>query len=330
MRVFYDNDADLEVLRNKEVGIIGYGIQGRAQALNLRDSGIKVRVGNRNDEYVPTIKGDGFEARSIEEVSKVSDILLLLIPDQAHCEVYNGQIEPYLCRGGGLVVAHGYSLRFDLIKPRADVDVMLLAPRMPGKQIREYYLRGSGVPVFVDVVQDATGSAWPTVLALAKGMGFTRSAALHVPVHEETEIDLFVEQFLVPIILKAIHVSFEELIAAGYQAVPTLMELYASGELAEVLLMSVRQGLYGTFQKNSSPTCQFGIASSYPELAEADLRQRIAEIIKRIRSGEFAANLEHEGKGGYQRTRALWDQMESSLLVQTERELRKILRQGLG
>ena len=327
MKVFYENDADLDCLKERKVGVIGYGIQGRAQALNLRDSGIKVWVGNRSDEYVPTIVADGFQAMTIEEVCKGSEILLLLIPDQAHREIYQSLIEPSLCRGGALVVAHGYSLRFGLIQPRADMNVMLLAPRMPGKQIREYYLQGAGVPVFVDVVQDATGSAWPTVLALAKGMGFTRSGALHVPVHEETEIDLFVEQFLVPTILKAIHIGFDQLVAEGYQAVPALMELYASGELGEVLLMSAKQGLYGTFQRNSSPTCQFGIALSYPELAEADLRQRIAGIIKRIRSGEFAAVLEREGKGDYQRTRSLWNKMEESVLVQTEKELRKILGQ---
>ncbi len=327
MRVFYDDDADLAHLREREVGIIGYGVQGRAQALNLRDSGVSVRIGNRSDDYVATIVADGFEARSIEAVAQSSDILLLLIPDQAHMTVYKGQIEPCLRQGGVLVVAHGYSVRFGLIKARNDMDVVLLAPRMPGRQIREYYLRGSGVPAFVDVVQDATGDAWQAVLALAKGMGFTHPGVLHVPFQDEAELDLFVEQFLIPTILKAIQVSFDELVAAGYPAIPALMELYASGELGEVLWMAARSGLYGTFQRNASPTCQFGIALSYPEVPEADFRRRSAEVIRRIRSGEFAVSLEQEGKAGYPRTRALWDQAEQSALVRLERTLRRLLRE---
>jgi ketol-acid reductoisomerase len=326
IRIYYDKDAEVGVLSKKVVGIIGYGIQGRAQALNLRDSGIEVQVGNRNDEYVSTILADGFNAKSIEEVCKSSDIIILLIPDQAHREVYADHVGPYLRQGGSLVVAHGYSIHFDLIKPRNDIDVMLLAPRMPGKQIRDYYIKGSGVPVFVDVVQDITGSAWPKVLSLAKGMGFTRAGALHVSIQEETEIDLFVEQFLVPTIIKAIHVSFDELVAAGYAPLPTAMELHASGELGEVLLMAARSGLYGTFQKNSSPTCQFGITLGLPQVSEGDLRQRIAKVIQRIRSGEFAEALEKEGQTGYAGTQALWDQVEQSLLVQTERTLRQKFR----
>jgi ketol-acid reductoisomerase len=330
VKVFYDADADLSCLAGKGVGIVGYGIQGRAQALNLRDAGVKVRVGNRKDEYVPAIRADGFEAQSIEEVSRESDIVLLLIPDQAHAEVYSGQIEPRLRSGGALVVAHGYSLRFGSIKPRSDLDVMLLAPRMPGKQIREYYLRGSGVPAFVDVVRDASGGAWPILLALAKGMGFTRSGALRVSLGEETEIDLFVEQFLVPTILRAIHLSFDELVAAGYEAVPALMELYASGELGEVLLMAAKLGLYGTFQKNSSPTCQFGIASNYSDASESEVRQKISRVIEQIRSGRFAAALETEGNAGYPRTNGLWDEVARSPLAETERKLRQLIRGESG
>ena len=328
MRVFYEGDAALEHLRSRKIGVIGYGIQGRAQALNLRDSGVEVYVGNRRDDYVSAITADGFQPLAIEEVAGMVDSALLLIPDQAHAEVYARQIQPRLRQGGALVVAHGYSLRFGLIQPRQDMDVMLLAPRMPGRQIREYYLRGSGVPAFVDVFQDATGHAWNTVLALAKGMGFTRPGVLHVTVREETELDLFVEQFLVPTILKAIHVSFDELVAAGYAAVPALMELYASGELGEVLLMAAKVGLYGTFQRNASPTCQYGIAASYPHALEADPRRLIADAIHRIQSGAFAAALDREGEAGYPATRALWQRQEDSPLCQTERALWQILREG--
>ena len=325
-RVFYDQDGDLESLRNVKVGVIGYGIQGRAQSLNLRDSGIDVLVGNRSDSYSETAASDGFQVHSIPEVASAADVLLLLIPDQAHGDIYRSHIEPNLRNGGGLVVAHGYSLHYKEIEPRSDIDVMLLAPRMPGRPIRDYFLRGSGVPAFVDVYQDASGEAWKVVLALAKAMGFTRPGALHVEVKHETELDLFVEQFLVPTIIKAIQVSFDELVEAGYPPLPALMELYASGELGEVLLLASKAGIFQGFQKNASPTCQFGIASSYPKALVSDPGSLIQEVIRRLQDGEFTRALQREGDAGYPITQDLWTRMNSSLLSKTQEELGNLIR----
>ena len=327
-RVFYDEDADLEAIRQAKVGIIGYGIQGRAQALNLRDSGVEALVGNRSDSYASTAVQDGFQVSSIEEVAELADILLLLIPDQAHQQVYNSQIQPNLHRGGALVVAHGYSLHYKEIEPRGDMDVMLLAPRMPGRPIRDYYLRGSGIPAFVDVFQDVSGEAWNKALALAKGMGFTRVGVLHVDLAHETELDLFVEQFLVPVIMKSIQISFDELVDAGYPALPALMELYASGELGEVLISAAQVGLYRGWQQNASPTCQFGIASSYAEALEADPRTLIHQVIQRIRSGAFVEALRKEGNAGYPATQELWRRMDGALLSQTHEEMKKVIHLG--
>lgn len=327
-RVFYDQDADLEVIRRAKVGIIGYGIQGRAQALNLRDSGVDVLIANRDDSYRSTAAQDGFEVQNIEHVAELADILLLLIPDQAHQQIYKSYIEPRLRRGGALVVAHGYSLHYKEVEPRDDMDVMLLAPRMPGRPIRDYYLRSSGVPAFVDVFQDVSGSAWATVLSLAKGMGFTRPGVLQVAIAHETELDLFVEQFLVPTVIKSIQMSFEELVSAGYPPLPALMELYASGELGEVLLMAAQVGIFQTFQQNASPTCQFGIATSYPDALGSDPRSMIHDVINRVRSGEFVKSLEREGNSGYPRTNQLWDQLNSTILSQTQEEMRKIIHLG--
>ena len=326
--VFYDQDADLKSIQGVKVGIVGYGIQGRAQALNLRDSGVDVLIANRDDSYRSTAAQDGFSVQSIEQVAKLADVLLLLIPDQAHQQVYKSQIEPHLRPGRALVVAHGYSLHYKEIKPRSDMDVMLLAPRMPGRPIRDYYLRGSGVPAFVDVVQDATGNAWKTVLALAKGMGFTRPGALQVAIAHETELDLFVEQFLVPTVVKSIQISFEELVSAGYPPLPALMELYASGELGEVLLLAAQVGIFQAFQQNASPTCQFGIATSYPQVLGSDPRSLIHDVIDRVQSGGFVKSLQREGDADYPLTKKLWAQLNSTVLSQTQEEMRKIIHLG--
>ena len=327
-RVFYDQDADLEAIRGAKVGIIGYGIQGRAQALNLRDSGVEVYIGNRSDDYASAATEDGFKVHLIEEVAGLADILLLLIPDQAHRQIYESQIRPYLRQGGALIVAHGYSLHYKEIVPREDMDVMLLAPRMPGRPIRDYFLRGSGIPAFVDVVQDASGEAWGKMLALAKGLGFTRVGVLHVELGHETELDLFVEQFLVPVIMKSIQVSFDELVAAGYPALPALMELYASGELGEVLLLAAQVGVFQGWQQNASPTCQFGIASNYSESLESDPRKHIHDVIKRIQTGDFVNSLRTEGDADYPRTRELWERLNETLLTKTHQEMNELIHLG--
>lgn len=325
-KIYYDTDADLTALKGKTISVIGYGIQGRAQALNLRDSGCAVQIGNRSDSYVSPAEKDGFKVLPIPQAAEVADILLLLIPDQAHREVYEEQIRPFLRPGGSLVVAHGYSLRYGALTPRDDLDVMLLAPRMPGRQIRDYYLRGSGVPAFADVVRDRSGSAWKTLLSLAKGMGFTRTGVLQVSIEQETENDLFVEQFLIPTILKSIEVGFEEMVKAGYDPVPALLELYASGELGEVLLRAAKVGLFKTFQENASPTCQFGIARSYPEALEKDPRRFAREVIERIRSDRFSQALESEGKRDYPETARLWARTEESQLTRTHEEILKLFK----
>ena len=325
-KVFYDKDADLSDLQHAKIGIIGYGIQGRAHALNLRDSGFTVLVGNRHDRYSTQAIEDNFKVLPIEEVARLSDLLLLLIPDQAHKQVYEEKISPNLGSNGGLVIAHGYSLRFGELKPRQDLDVMMCAPRMPGRQIRDYYLNGSGVPAFVDVWQDATGRGWKKVLALAKGMGFTRAGVMQVGTHEEAEIDLLVEQFLIPNILKAVQVGFDEMVKAGYDPVPALMELYASAELGEVLMRAAKVGLYKTFQENASPTCQFGIASSFTRALSGDPHKMFQEVLHRIRSGAFKDSLDKEGNAEYPMTKALWSECEQSMLAKVHREIREKLK----
>ena len=316
-KIYYDKDADLKYLKGRTVGIIGYGIQGRAQALNMRDSGVRVIVGNRRDTYASQAQKDGFKVHKIDELAKKSDIVLFLIPDQAQAVVYEKFLKGNLQPGSMLVFAHGYSLRYKTVKVRADIDAALLAPRMPGHHIRSYFLKGRGVPAFVDVVQDSTGFAWKKVLALAKAAGFTRAGTLKVDYKVETDLDLFTEQFLVAGIVKLIHTAFKTLTKeCGYAAVPSLMELYASGELAEVLKLAATSGIGMVFQKNASPTCQYGIADNFNRVLGPEPDKAARRIIRDIRDGSFSKRLNREGVSGYKAVRKLWKKVNSGELTQ--------------
>lgn len=329
MKIYYDKDAELRYLDGKTVGVIGYGIQGRAQALNLRDSGVKVIVGNRRDKYHKEALKDGFVVRDIDKAVKRSDIVLFLIPDQAQAKVYEMSVKGILRPRAMLVFAHGYALRYKMIDLPSNIDVAMLAPRMPGYQIRDYFLNGSGVPAFIDVAQNKTGLAFERLLALARAVGFTRAGVLQVSYKVETELDLFIEQFLVGNIVKTIHTSLNLLVnELGYPIVPTLMELYASGELAEVLKLASHVGIGKVFQKNASPTCQYGIAVSFDNAMESSLTERAKEIIKNIRNGAFAKMLNEEGKANYPTVRKLWKTVDTEEINEAHKLIKSLFKKG--
>ncbi|MDD4910379.1 MAG: ketol-acid reductoisomerase [Candidatus Omnitrophica bacterium] len=315
-KIYYDKDADLKWLKNKTVGIIGYGIQGRAQALNIRDSGIKVLVANRKDRYAKQAIQDGFKIHKFNELVSRSDVILFLIPDQAQAHVFNRHIKDYLKPKSMIVFAHGYALRFKTIKLPSGIDVAMLAPRMPGRQIRDYFLRGRGVPAFVDVARNETGSAWQILLALSRAAGFTRAGVMKVDYKTEAELDLFIEQFLVSAIVKAIHTGFKVLVdEMHYQPAAALMELYASGELAEVIRMASEAGIGKVFQENASPTCQYGIAAYFDTAIGKEAEKKARKIISRIKSGKFAKDLDKEGSSGYPAVSKLWKEVNSGSLI---------------
>ena len=315
-KIYYDKDANIKYLKGKTIGIIGYGIQGRAQALNMRDSGMKVLVANRRDRYASRAKKDGFRVYDIAGLGKKSDVILFLIPDQAQAAVYENYLKDTMRPGSMLVFAHGYALRYKTVKLRRDIDVALLAPRMPGHHIRKYFLKGGGVPAFIDVVHDATGNTLKKLLALAKATGFTRAGVLRVDYKVETDLDLFTEQFLVAGIVKLIHTGFNTLTKeCGYPAVPSLMELYASGELAEVLKLAATSGIGKAFQENASPTCQYGIADSFNKVFDDGLEATAKKIMRQIQDGSFSRRLGREGDSGYRTVRKLWNTVNSKSLI---------------
>lgn len=316
-RIYYDSDADLNDLKDDKIAIIGYGIQGQNQALNMRDSGLDVIIGNIDDKYAPNAIKDGFKLYSPDEAARFGTVIYMLIPDDAQGYVYEEAIKHNLSKGKAIVFAHGFSIRYKRIIPNKDVDVMLLAPRMPGKQIREYYLSGTGAPVFVSVKQDSTGNAKKRVLAMAKAIGATRIGALEVSFEEETEVDHFIEHFLLPVIVRAIRLSYDALVEAGYSKEVASLETYSSGEIGELLLGAANVGLYKVFQNNTSPTAQFGMAHYSKKVFPDSHKEMIREILKNIQNGSFEEILKNEGRSGYKHLKATIDENNGSDLMRT-------------
>lgn len=326
VKVYYDNDATLEALDGSTVAVIGYGIQGRAQSLNLRDSGVSVIVGNRDDAYRERAESDGFAVTDVPSAAARGDLIVFLIPDEAQPEVYRDQIAPYLAPGKALVFAHGFAVRYGLIEPPASVDCMLVAPRMPGGYVRDLFLRGGGVPAFVDVHRDATGRAWARTLALAKAIGATRAGAMAVSFAEETELDHFSEHFVYPLVIGALELSYEVLIESGYTPEAAVMELYGSRELGEVLLEAARLGLYPMVETHASPACQYGIHSYVRKLFSEETRQRLRDIIREIKNGTFAAELVADQRQGHARLKQMVDEKRRSSISDAEERLRRLIR----
>tara|TARA_B100000575_G_scaffold27000_1_gene18218 strand:- start:24993 stop:25994 length:1002 start_codon:yes stop_codon:yes gene_type:complete len=327
MKVFYETDASLKFLKNKKIGIIGYGIQGRAQALNLRDSGIDVLIGNRKDNYNKTAIKDGFKVMSIDQVVKNSSVIMFLIPDQAQEKIFKENFLENLNENDMLIFAHGYSINFKKIVPPKYVDVCLLAPRMPGDPIRDYYLNGSGVPAFVDVHNNFSGSAWEILLGVAKGIGATRAGVMHITFKEETETDLFIEQFLLPLIIKSIRLSFDELSSKGFTPEALLMELYASGEIGELILKAAKIGIYEVWEKNASPTCQYGIYNNLDRVLDSDsTRLIIHDTLKNIRNGRFSKELDDEANLDYKNLNKYNLDNKKSDLAKAQSNLIKIIK----
>jgi ketol-acid reductoisomerase len=300
MRILRDEDADLGQLIGKKVAIVGYGNQGRAQALNLRDSGVEVIVGSIADAGAEQAAEDGFRVCSIGEACGAADAIALLVPDEVQREVYRDAIEPRLRAGQILDFAHGYNIHFGLIRPPASVDVILVAPRMIGVNVRRSFERGAGVPAYVAVAQDASGRARDVALAWAKGIGATRAGVIETTFAAETELDLFAEQAVWPIIMRDLLLSYEELVDAGFPPEMVALELYGSGEAAEIFRQMARVGIVRQMRLHSQ-TSQYGTLSRGPTMLPDDTRARLRAALDGIRSGRFAEEWSAEQARGYPR-----------------------------
>ena len=287
MQLCYDRDADLGIIESQCVGVIGYGNQGWAQALNLRDSGLDLIIGNRKDEYAERARADGFSVHPIDFAVREADMVLLLIPDEVMPPVFEAEILPGLDPGNTLVFASGYTIAFDLLCPPDDIDVVLVAPRMIGEGVRGLYLVGSGFPSFIGVAQDCTCAAFAVTLVLAKGIGSTRAGVVEVAFAQEAELSLFTEQCFGPAFGSVLTTAVGLLLDEGYPPPAVLLELYMSGELSYTLGRIAEMGVVEQSQLHSR-TSQYGSMSRRMRFQLPGVRDRMLQGLEEIRSGQFA------------------------------------------
>ena len=287
--IYHDDDADLGVLEDQTVALVGYGNQGRSQALNLRDSGVNVIVGNIQDHAGATAKKDGFSVSNIAEACKQADIVMLLTPDEVMPEVFNTDVAPNLAPGNLVIFASGYNIAFNLITPPDYVDVALVAPRMIGVGVRETFVAGTGFPSFVGVHHAANENAKARMLAIAKGIGSTRAGCIEMSMHDEATLDLFTEQAFGPAFGRVLMTAIELLIEAGYPPEAVLLELYLSGEFAYSFEKMREVGMMKQMDFHSR-TSQYGTVTRgarFMALGEP-IKEKMSEVLEEIRSGSFA------------------------------------------
>jgi ketol-acid reductoisomerase len=304
-KMYYDADADLSLIQGKKVAVIGYGSQGHAHSLNLKDSGVSVRVGlPASSRSKAKALAAGLEVGTPAEVAKWADVIMMLVPDTTAAQLYRDAVEPNLAPGKMLMFAHGFNIRFGTIKVRADVDVSMVAPKSPGHRVRELYVEGAGTPALFAIHQDATGSARALTLSYAKGIGVTRAGVIETTFSEETETDLFGEQAVlcggVSALVKA---GFETLVEAGYQ--PEVAYFECMHELKLIVDLMYQGGL-NYMRYSVSDTAEQGDYTSGPRVITAQTKAVMKDILGDIRSGKWAAAWVEEnatGRKGFEATR---------------------------
>jgi ketol-acid reductoisomerase len=296
MRVFRAADAEPDALAGERVAVLGYGYLGRTAALNLRDSGVAVSVGNREDEYAVQARADGFPVVSL--AAAAADVLLVLLPDEVIPEVFARDVAPRLAPGAAVAFASGYCLAWDLVEPPAHVDVLLLAPRMGGDAARERYLAGQGFWAYVGVEADRSGRALRRLLGLCAALGVLRQGALETSAATEALVDLFVEQTLGPLLGAAIMTAFDVAAEAGVPPEMLVMEMYMSGEMETVFRAFRETGLLRA-SKSHGATALFGGLTRTFEIDREALRERFLAVLDDLRGGAFAKRFQQEAQAGY-------------------------------
>jgi ketol-acid reductoisomerase len=324
-KMYYDADADLGLLQNKIVAILGYGSQGHAQAQNLRDSGVKVVVaelaGTGNYELA---KKHGFTPVSAAEATQKADIIQLLLPDQVQGEVYRTEIKPHLGAGKSLMFSHGFNIHFHQIVPAKDVDVFMVAPKGPGHLVRSEFERGAGVPALIAVHQDASGRAKQLALAYAKAIGATRAGVIETTFKEETETDLFGEQcVLCGGVTELVKAGFDTLVEAGYQ--PEIAYFECLHELKLIVDLMVVGGM-SYMRYSISNTAEYGDLTRGKRIINEETRKEMKKILAEIQSGEFAREWILENKAGLPVFQALEKQGWAHPIEKVGKELRKMMK----
>jgi len=323
-RILFDEDADLSTLEGQTIAVIGYGNQGRAQAQNIRDSGLTVIIGNEEDAYARTAREDGFPVVRIAEAGERGDLLLLLIPDEIMPGLFDNEIRPHLHSGACLCFASGYNLYYGLMSLPSDADVVMVAPRMVGTGVRAGYLNETGFPSLIAVHQDATGTAMARTLALAKAIGSTRMGVVLSSAEEETVCDLLNEHFGY---VYAIRRAYEILHEAGYSPEAILLEFYMSGEEEELARLHREVGLFHQLAHHSR-TSQYGqeVTARLSREDEERERARLRAVLENIRTGQFAKDWAVEQQVGFPVWRRINRENLSHPMVIEEQKLIKRLK----
>jgi ketol-acid reductoisomerase len=323
-KIYYEKDANLEVLKERTIAVIGYGNQGHAQAQNLKDSGLKVIVADlKESPNWRRAEEAGFEVMEAKKAAQEADIIQILIPDEYQADLYKSDIAPYLKEGDALSFSHGFNIHFHQIVPPKNVDVFMVAPKGPGVLVRRMYLEGKGVPCLVAVHQDATGLAKQLALAYAKGIGGTRAGVIETTFREETETDLFGEQVVlcggVTALIKS---AFETLVNAGYQ--PEMAYFECLHELKLITDLIQESGLSG-MRAAISNTAEYGDLTRGPRIITERTREEMKKILKEIQSGEFAREWILENKAGRPVFNALSKKDEEHLIEKVGGDLRGMM-----
>lgn len=321
--MYYNQDINEGLLAGKTIAVIGYGSQGHAHARNLKDSGFNVVVGVRAGKSFDQAKADGLETLSVKEASEKADLIMILLPDENQKAIYDAEIEPALAKGKSLVFAHGFNVHFGEIKPPADVDVFLVAPKGPGHLVRRTFEAGGGVPALFAVYQDVSGQAKDVALAYAKGIGSARGGVLETTFEEETVTDLFGEQaVLCGGLTSLVKAGFETLVEAGYQ--PELAYFETLHETKLIVDLMYEGGMAG-MRYSISDTAEWGDFVSGPRVVDADTKARMKDILTDIQSGKFAKEWIEENENGRPNFNAIEEAEAKHQIEEVGQKLRSMM-----
>jgi ketol-acid reductoisomerase len=326
MKVYYENDADLSLIQKKKVAVIGYGSQGHAHALNLRESGVEnLVVGLQpNSQSKPKAEAEGLKVVTPAEAAKTSDVMMILAPDEKQAVMYSNEMEPHTRKGQMLMFGHGFNIHYKLIRPRADMDVGLAAPKGPGHTLRNQYEQGKGIPGLIAINQDASGKAQAIALSYAKAIGCTRAGVIETNFREETETDLFGEQaVLCGGLVELIKAGYETLVEAGYAPEMAYFECLHEVKLIVDLIY---EGGIANMNYSISNTAEFGEYVSGPRVVTAETKAAMKKILEDIQSGRFARDWVLENQAGAPSFHAMRAKMSAHPIEDVGEKLRAMMQ----
>ncbi len=324
LNVYYDRDCNLDLIKSKRVAMIGFGSQGHAHAENLRDSGVDVVVGlKKGGSSWGKAEAKGFEVLEVADAVKGADVVVILLPDEIQKEVYESEIEPNLKEGATVSFGHGFSIHYGRIQPRADINVMMVAPKAPGHTVRSEFVKGGGIPDLVAVAQDPSGETLELAKSYASAIGGGRTGIIETTFKDETETDLFGEQaVLCGGVSALIQAGFETLIDAGYPAEMAYFECLHEMKLIVDLIF---EGGIADMRYSISNTAEYGDMVSGPRVINEESKKAMREILKEIQNGKFAKDFILEGQAGYPRMNAERNNLKKHPIEQTGRRLREMI-----